>query len=208
MRQMNVILIGWFCEVYELCKSARCAIRGYTDKEARDLTLYGHIPYYSTDEEFIKKPLNNIQDCQLVATPDKPQIRREIYSKFTAHGYKFATIVGKTAFRSDTAELGEGCVIAEGVHLMAKVKLGHLVRVNTAAVITHECEIGDFATIAPRAVLLGRVKIGEGAYIGANATILPGLTVGKNAVVGAGAVVTKNVPDGETWVGVPAKKMR
>ena len=205
---MKVVLIGWFCEVYELCKSARCAVCGYTDKDSCDLTPYGHVSYFGTDETFIDNPQNVYQGYKLVATPDKPEIRKKIYDRFSPGGYKFATVVGQTVFRSNAAELGDGCVIAEGVYLMAKVSLGRLVRVNTAAVITHECVVGDYATIAPRAVLLGRVKVGEGAYIGANATILPGLTIGKGAIVGAGAVVTKNVPDGETWVGVPAKKLK
>ena len=33
-----------------------------------------------------------------------------------------------------------------------------------------------------------------------------GVIVGNNAIIGANAVVLKNVPDGTTAVGVPAKK--
>ena len=47
-----------------------------------------------------------------------------------------------------------------------------------------------------------------GASIGANATIVCGVGIGQQAFVGAGSVVTRNVPAGETWVGVPARKMR
>ncbi|MEM7261144.1 MAG: DapH/DapD/GlmU-related protein [Planctomycetota bacterium] len=52
------------------------------------------------------------------------------------------------------------------------------------------------------------IEIGEGAYVGAGAIILPGVNVGTGAKIGAGAVVTKNVPAGETWVGVPAHPLR
>lgn len=44
--------------------------------------------------------------------------------------------------------------------------------------------------------------------IGANAIINYGVTIGKNCIIAAGAVVTKNVPDGEVWGGVPAKRIR
>ncbi|MFQ8600733.1 MAG: hypothetical protein ACLSAP_09250 [Oscillospiraceae bacterium] len=36
-------------------------------------------------------------------------------------------------------------------------------------------------------------------------TVLPGVTIGENAIVAAGAVVTKDVADGATVMGVPAK---
>lgn len=47
----------------------------------------------------------------------------------------------------------------------------------------------------------------QGAAIGAGAVILPGVTIGKHAIVGAGSVVTKNVPDGATVIGNPAKSI-
>ncbi len=48
----------------------------------------------------------------------------------------------------------------------------------------------------------------DGASIGANVTVLGGVTVGKKSMIGAGSVVTKNIPDGELWVGNPAKFVR
>lgn len=52
-----------------------------------------------------------------------------------------------------------------------------------------------------------KTLVKRGAAIGSNATILPGVTIGENAVVGAGAVVTKDVPDGVTVVGNPARPL-
>jgi len=49
------------------------------------------------------------------------------------------------------------------------------------------------------------VVIGDYVTIYTNATILPGVSIGNNARIGAGAVVTKNVAEGQTVVGVPAK---
>ena len=51
-------------------------------------------------------------------------------------------------------------------------------------------------------------KICKGATIGAGSVILPGITIGANAFVGAGSVVTKDVPEGELWIGNPAKFYR
>ncbi len=55
---------------------------------------------------------------------------------------------------------------------------------------------------------LGDVTVGPRASIGAKCLILPGVTVGEGAVVGGGSVVTRDVPPGEFWAGVPARKIR
>jgi len=82
------------------------------------------------------------------------------------------------------------------------------VKVNMGAQIHHDCRIGSFSTIAPGACLLGAVTVGEEVFVGANATVLPHRRVGSHAVVGAGAVVTKDVPEGATVTGVPAREHR
>ena len=45
----------------------------------------------------------------------------------------------------------------------------------------------------------------RGAYIGTGASVIPGVTIGAKATIGAGAVVVRDVPAGETHVGIPAK---
>jgi len=54
----------------------------------------------------------------------------------------------------------------------------------------------------------GYTVVKSGAAIGAGSIILPGVSIGSNSLVGAGSVVTKNIPDGEVWVGHPAKFVR
>lgn len=55
---------------------------------------------------------------------------------------------------------------------------------------------------------LGDVRIGARVSIGANCTILPGVTVGDGAVIGAMSLVNRDVPAGEFWAGVPARRVR
>ena len=49
------------------------------------------------------------------------------------------------------------------------------------------------------------VRIGANCWIGGGAIILPGVTIGDDAIVGAGSVVTRDVPDGATVLGNPAR---
>jgi acetyltransferase-like isoleucine patch superfamily enzyme len=55
------------------------------------------------------------------------------------------------------------------------------------------------------------IHIKRGAYIGMRATIIAGpdgLIIGENSIVGAASLVNKNIPDGKTAVGVPAKVIK
>lgn len=48
----------------------------------------------------------------------------------------------------------------------------------------------------------------KGASVGSGAIILCGVTIGEKAIIGAGAIVTKDVPDGATVAGNPARLLR
>ncbi len=78
----------------------------------------------------------------------------------------------------ETAEIGDGCTIYQGV------------------------------TLGGTALYKGAKRhptLGKNVVIGAGAKVLGGFTVGDNAKVGSNAVVTKPVPAGATAVGNPAR---
>jgi len=58
--------------------------------------------------------------------------------------------------------------------------------------------------------ILGRVVIGDGAIIGMRSVIFPDVHIGSNARVAAGALVVRGtvIPDGETWAGIPARRVK
>ena len=75
--------------------------------------------------------------------------------------------------------------------------------------------VGGDATINGHLVemnelVLAPVSIGKGSLIGGGSVIQPGTKIGENAIIASRAVVPKwtEVPDGETWGGVPAKCIR
>lgn len=52
-----------------------------------------------------------------------------------------------------------------------------------------------------------QIVLAEDVWLGCNVIVLKGVNIGNGAIVAAGAVVTRNVPAGEIWGGVPAKKI-
>lgn len=197
----DVILIGYFEEIVELCKKCGCSILGIVDCEPK-----GPYLYLGNDEEFVAK-YSNYKEIPLVLTPDKPEIRKKLYEKYKNLGFNFKTLIAPEAIISETANISEGCMIQSLCNISSNVNIDKCVRVNVGANIMHDCCIGTYSVIAPNAVLLGHVTVGTESYIGANSTLLPSVSIGNNTTIGAGAVVTKNFDNNMVAAGVPAKCM-
>lgn len=108
--------------------------------------------------------------------------------------------------------IGIGSVFCPNSMVTSNATIGRFFHANIYSYVAHDCVIGDFVTFAPGVRCNGRVHIGDFAYIGTNAVIREGspskpLIIGSGAVVGMGAVVTKDVPDGVTVVGNPARPL-
>ncbi len=202
MMMKDLLLVGGFHEVIELCESCGRNIVGIIDNNI--VGDYLGYPILGTDED-ASSLFNKYGNCELVVTPDAPSLRKKLVEFYSMIGYCFATIISPSARVSKSAVICDGVVVQAGVNISSYTKIGKFVKLNTNSNIMHDSVIGDFCTIAPNAVCLGRVTIGVGSYVGANSTILPEIYIGKNSVVGAGAVVTHNVPSHVTVKGIPAK---
>jgi sugar O-acyltransferase (sialic acid O-acetyltransferase NeuD family) len=105
------------------------------------------------------------------------------------------------------ADIGVGSILCPGVVLTTNVKIGSGVILNLNVTVGHDTQIGSFTTVSPGANISGNVKVGVNSYIGTNAVIREKLSMGTKSVLGMGAVLVKSIPDGETWVGNPAKML-
>jgi sugar O-acyltransferase (sialic acid O-acetyltransferase NeuD family) len=105
-----------------------------------------------------------------------------------------------------TDVLGDpGSIIMQGVIIGSDVQVGENTVLYSGCIIEHDCQIDPHAYLSPGVILSGNVHVKEGAFLGSGAVVLPGIKIGAWSTVGAGAVVTKDVQDGQTVKGVPAR---
>jgi sugar O-acyltransferase (sialic acid O-acetyltransferase NeuD family) len=135
-----------------------------------------------------------------------PGYRRKLEAETRALGFsEFPVISDATAVVAQSGVYGEGMLVNAGCVFGAGCRIGRFFLVNRKASIGHDLVAGDFVTIGPGADIGGGCRIDDGAFIGIGAVLAPGVTVGRNAIVGAGAVVIKDVAEGATVVGNPAR---
>ena len=93
----------------------------------------------------------------------------------------------------------------KNARLASRVKVGHFSYIGDAA-IGEETNIGAGTVTANfDGTHKHQTDIGARAFIGSDTILRAPISVGDDARTGAGSVVTKNVPDGATVVGVPAR---
>ena len=117
------------------------------------------------------------------------------------------------------AKLRPGTVVGDDVHVGSFAELVRT-KVGRGSKVPHVSYLGD--TTLGEDVNIGagtitanfngetknRTDIGDGAFVGVDTMLVAPVKLGKGSRTGAGSVVTKDVPDGATAVGVPARVVR
>jgi sugar O-acyltransferase (sialic acid O-acetyltransferase NeuD family) len=162
-----------------------------------------------TFDGFMSEPAEERSVAVAIATS---RIRQTVVDRCREAGASFFEVRAANAIQMDEVAIGEGALISPFVTFTSNIRIGVHFHANLYSCVEHDCVIGDYVTFAPGVRCNGNVHIGDHAYVGAGAIIKQGkpgapLRIGAGAVIGMGAVVTRDVAEGVTVVGNPARPL-
>lgn len=106
--------------------------------------------------------------------------------------------IQKNVVVGENSRIQSHSFICEGVTIGKNVFIGH--NVNTINDNMPKINNQDWK--------VEKINIKDGASIGTGSTIMGNVTIGEKALIGANSLVNCDIPDGEVWVGAPAKFLK
>lgn len=188
-------------------RSSRWDLIGYLDDEPALVgTQIAGTPVLGAISAVVEHP-----DAKVLVCAGKGRSRRAIVARLAGLGVtaeRYATLIAPDVHVPASCRVGVGSILLAGTVLTADVTAGRHVVAMPGVVLTHDDQVRDYATLCARVTLGGNVTVGEAAYLGIGALVRERLDVGAESVLGMGAVLLEDLPPGETWVGVPAERIR
>jgi UDP-3-O-[3-hydroxymyristoyl] glucosamine N-acyltransferase len=122
----------------------------------------------------------------------------------TKNGYVKFPQMGRVKI-GNHVEIGPNSTIRRSA--IGETIIGNGTKIGSFCNIGHNTVLGENNLLTSNVILAGSIAVGNNVYFGVASSIRNKITVGNNVTIGQGSVVVKDIPQGETWLGNPAKKM-
>ncbi|MDD4731864.1 MAG: acetyltransferase [Desulfovibrio sp.] len=149
--------------------------------------------------------LDDIGHEAIIVAMDDNRARLEMARRL--HDEPMINAIHPSAVLAPDVSIKPGGVVCAGAVVNPGTTVERGAIVNTGATVDHNSTLCEYSHVGPGVNLGDGVHVGTGALVGLGASVIPQVRLGDWSVVGAGAVVTRDVPEKETWVGVPARKL-
>lgn len=190
--------------VADLSRRVGYNVDGFLDGDVK--LMHEEIPILG-DDDFLKKLTAQQHIAMGIAARGRWDRRTGLCNNVDHLGLSAPSLIDPSATVASSVTIGRGTQIFMGARIQNGASVKEWSVINTASVIEHDCVIEAHAHIAPGAILCGGVTIGEGSLVGAGSIVKEGVSVGSRVTIGLGAVVLDDVADGQTVVGVPARRI-
>jgi sugar O-acyltransferase (sialic acid O-acetyltransferase NeuD family) len=88
--------------------------------------------------------------------------RLKVFERLAGAGFSCPTLAHPSAVIEPSARLAAAVQVMPLAYVGSESEVGYGAIVNTGAIVSHDCRIGDYANLSPGAILAGEVEIGSG----------------------------------------------
>lgn len=205
----NLLILGaggFGRDIYFLAKEAsgyqtEYLIKGFLDDNLDSLNGYeGMPPIVGTISDYMPQA-----DDLFVCAMGDVETKKRCVETMLNKGGKFTTLIHPTASIAPDSKIGHGCIIMHRAIVGSDAVVGDFVLVQVSSIIAHDCRVGDFSRLDCFTVMVGGTILREEVTVHTSAIINHQVVVGKKAHIGACSLVIRNVKEGSTVFGNPAR---
>ncbi len=163
------------------------------------------VPFEDIERQF---PPEVVSMFVAIGYQDLNGARTKKYLEAKAKGYSLISYVSPRANCGQWLDIGENCLILDGVGIQPGVRIGNNVSLWNNTLVGHHSVVQDNCWIAAGATLGGSVTLGERSFVGLNATIGGELSIGEDSFIGAGTLIIKSAPPRSVFIARDTEKFR
>lgn len=163
------------------------------------------VPFEQIEQHY---PPESISMFVAVGYQDLNGLRARKYDAAKRKGYQLITYVSPRADHGPWLEIGDNCVVLDGVGIQPGAKIGNDVWLWNNALIGHHTSVADHCWVAAGATMGGASTLGARCFVGLNATIGGEVELGPDCFLGAAALVVKCAPAASVFIAAGTEKFR
>lgn len=178
-------------------------IKGYLDDNIHSLDgfknyppLLGRISDYQPKE-------NDVFICSIGG-----ESRRNLMLEIINLGGEFIPLIHKTARIGTNAFLGKGNMVGAFTTIASDAHIGDYNFIQSYTILGHDVVIGDWNRIDSHVMLVGGTFVGNHNIIHTHAMINHTVHVGDECKIAACSFIIKDVENGSTMFGNPARRLK
>lgn len=136
-----------------------------------------------------------------------PAEKRRVALALADRGWQAEIFIHDSAVVGLRTNIGAGTAVFPFCRISSDCEIGEHVLVNGGSGVGHDAAVGSYSSLLGAVSVNGNAQVGEGVLFGAGSMVYPGKKVGSWARIGLGSVVLRNVPEGATMFGNPARRI-
>lgn len=116
------------------------------------------------------------------------KFREQLSNLLIEYGYNIPNIFNSTAYVSEFASFGYGCVVLSNASIQNGAHIGNGVVITANVEVHHDSSINDYALIYSNSTIRTYAKIGKRVKIGSNVSISNNIAIEDDCVIENGEV--------------------